>query len=47
LLYLPEVARFGDLLRLPEGEDIGQAFNDAMRATEAESPDLKDVLSTT
>jgi type I restriction enzyme M protein len=47
VLYLPDVARFGNLLKLPEGENIGQAINDAMRAIEAENPDLKDVLPKT
>lgn len=44
VMYLPEVARFSTLLRLPEGANIGQAINDAMKAIEAENPDLKDVL---
>jgi len=47
VLYLPEAARFGNLLNLPEGENIGQVINDAMRAIEAENPDLKDVLPKT
>jgi type I restriction enzyme M protein len=47
VLYLPEAARFGNLLKRPEGENIGQAINDAMRAIEAENPDLKDVLPKT
>ncbi|WP_419649260.1 type I restriction-modification system subunit M, partial [Thiolapillus sp.] len=47
VLYLPEAARFGRLLELPEGENIGQAINDAMRAIEQENPDLKDVLPKT
>ena len=47
VLYLPEAARFGNLLELPEGENIGQAINDAMRAIEQENPDLKDVLPKT
>lgn len=44
VLYLPEEARFSSLLKLPEGSNIGQAINDAMRAVEAENRDLKDVL---
>jgi type I restriction enzyme M protein len=44
VLYLPDEARFQNLLTLPEGENIGKALNDAMRAIEAENPDLKDVL---
>jgi len=47
VLYLPEKARFETLLQLPEGANIGQAINDAMRAIEAENPDLKDVLPKT
>lgn len=37
VLYLPEEARFGHLLQLPEGGNIGQAVNDAMRAVEREN----------
>jgi type I restriction enzyme M protein len=44
VMYLPEQARFSNLLRLPEGENIGKAINDAMRAIEAENEDLKDVM---
>lgn len=47
VLYLPEEARFGHLLQLPEGGNIGQAVNDAMRAVEKENPDLADVLPKT
>ena len=47
VLYLPETARFQNLLRKPEGANIGQAINDAMRAIEGENPDLKDVLPKT
>jgi type I restriction enzyme M protein len=47
VLYLPEEARFQTLLTLPEGKNIGQAINEAMRAVEAENPDLKDVLPKT
>jgi type I restriction enzyme M protein len=45
--YLPEAARFSALIQLPEGANIGAAINDAMRAIEAENPDLKDVLPKT
>ena len=34
-------------MNLPEGENIGKAINDAMRAIEAENDDLKDVLPKT
>jgi type I restriction enzyme M protein len=47
VLYLPDAARFSVLIRLPEGSNIGAAINDAMRAIEAENPDLKDVLPKT
>jgi type I restriction enzyme M protein len=47
VLYLPEAARFSTLIALPEGANIGAAINEAMRAIEAENPDLKDVLPKT
>ena len=37
VLILPDAARFARLLAQPEGADIGQAINDAMRAIEAEN----------
>ena len=47
VLYMPESARFVSLTQLPEGADIGQAINDAMRAVESENPDLRDILPKT
>lgn len=47
VLYVPEKARFQKLLDLPEGEDMGGHVNDAMKAIEAENPELKDVLPKT
>ena len=47
VLYLPEPARFAKLLKLPEGEDIGGALNDAMKAIEDENEELKGVLPKT
>src|SRR5580704_14598057 len=47
VLYLPESARFSNLLNLPEGSDIGKAINEAMRAIEADNEDLKGVLPRT
>ena len=44
VVYLPEQARFSLLLSLPEGANVGQAVNEAMRAIEKENPDLADVL---
>ncbi|MEZ7970256.1 MAG: class I SAM-dependent DNA methyltransferase [Rubritalea sp.] len=47
VLYVPEEARFQSILELPEGQAIGQAINEAMKAIEAENVDLKDVLPKT
>jgi type I restriction enzyme M protein len=46
VLYLPEIARFSNLVRLPEGTDIGKAINEAMSAIEAENEELRGVLPT-
>jgi type I restriction enzyme M protein len=47
VLYLPEPARFGNLLRLTERDNIGKAINDAMKAIEEENEDLRGVLPRT
>lgn len=47
VLYVPPEARYAALLRLPEGADIAREVIEAMRAIEAENPDLKDVLPKT
>src|SRR5216683_340420 len=47
VMYLPRQARFSYLLKLPEGENIGRAINDAMHAIEAENDELKGVLPKT
>ncbi|TEU21995.1 MAG: SAM-dependent DNA methyltransferase [Anaerolineales bacterium] len=47
VLFLPDEARFQRLVELPEGENIGRAISEAMKAIEAENPDLKDVLPKT
>src|SRR4051812_10980200 len=44
VMYLPEGARFSNLLKVPEGENVGKAVNDSMRAIEGENEELKDVL---
>jgi type I restriction enzyme M protein len=44
VMFLPEEARFKRLLQLPEGENIGKAINDAMKAIETENEELKGVL---
>lgn len=40
-MYLPNAARFSNLLDLPEGVDIGGAMNAAMKAIEDENEELK------
>jgi type I restriction enzyme M protein len=47
VLYLPDAARFSNLQKLPEGEDLAKAVNDAMKAIEAENEELRDVLPKT
>ncbi len=47
VLYLPEIARYPYLLNLPEIENIGKAVNEAMKAIEAENPELTDILPKT
>jgi type I restriction enzyme M protein len=47
VMYLPPEARFSKLLAKPEGENIGKAINEAMKAVEAENEDLKGVLPKT
>lgn len=44
VLYLPEQARFSELLKLPESANLGKALNDAMAAVEEENEDLRGVL---
>lgn len=44
ILYLPEASRFDHLLNLPEGTNIGQTVNDAMRAIERDNPHMAGVL---
>lgn len=44
VLYLPEQARYSYLLKLPEGENVGRAVNEAMKLVEAENEELKGVL---
>jgi type I restriction enzyme M protein len=44
VLYLPEAARFSNLLKLPEGADISKAINEAIKAIGEENPELDGVL---
>jgi type I restriction enzyme M protein len=46
-MYVPEGALFSNLLKLPEGEDLGRAINEAMKALEAENEAIKDALPKT
>jgi type I restriction enzyme M protein len=47
VVYLPDVARFERLLKLPEQENLGKALNDAMEAIEKNNADLVGVLPRT
>jgi len=47
VLYLAEEARFSNIAKLPEGADIGEALNNAMKLIEDENDDLKGVLPRT
>lgn len=44
LIYLAPQARYGALLELPEGSDLGRAVNEAMRLVEEHNSELKGVL---
>ncbi len=44
VMYLPEEARYSNLMKLPEGEDVGRAIREAMSAIETENEDLMGVL---
>jgi type I restriction enzyme M protein len=44
LIYLAPQARYGALLELPEGSDLGRAVNEAMRLVEEHNAELKGVL---
>jgi len=44
LTYLAPQARFGALLDLPEGSDLGKAVNEAMRLIEEHNDELKGIL---
>lgn len=44
VVFLPPEARYDYLLKLPEGENLGRAVNEAMKAIERENEDLKDAL---
>ncbi len=44
LIYLAPQARYGALLELPEGSDLGKAVNEAMRMVEEHNAELRGVL---
>lgn len=44
VLYVPDESRLSRLVDLPEGEDIGKAVDEAIKAIEATNPELKDIL---
>ena len=44
VLDVPDEARLSSLVDLPEGQDLGAAVDDAMKAIEATNPELRDVL---
>ncbi|MET0100095.1 MAG: class I SAM-dependent DNA methyltransferase [Sedimenticola sp.] len=44
VIFLPEQARFSYLQSLTEGDNIGKAINEAMKAIEEENSDLKGAL---
>lgn len=47
VMFVPDAARYDALLALTEGDDVGRAVNDAMKAIEEENPDLRGVLPKT
>ncbi len=44
LIHLPPKARYGALLELPEGADLGKAVNEAMRLVEKHNSELEGIL---
>jgi type I restriction enzyme M protein len=44
VLYVPDDARLSSLVALPEGENLGKAVEEAMKAIEEANPELRDVL---
>lgn len=44
VLYVTDKARLSSLVDLPEGDDIGKATDEAIKAIEKDNPELKDIL---
>ncbi|WP_182170772.1 class I SAM-dependent DNA methyltransferase [Flaviflexus equikiangi] len=44
VLYVPDESRLSNLVNLPEGQDVGKATDEAIKAIEVANPELKDIL---
>ncbi len=44
VLFVPDESRLSYLVGLPEGDDVGKAVDEAIKAIEAANPELKDIL---
>ena len=44
VLYVPDESRLSNLVGLPEGDDIGKAVDEAIKAIEVSNPELQDIL---
>jgi type I restriction enzyme M protein len=44
VLYVPDESRLSHVVNLPEGDDIGKAVDEAIKAIEAANPELRDIL---
>ncbi|APF39931.1 type I restriction-modification system subunit M [Neomicrococcus aestuarii] len=44
VLYVPDESRLSSLVNLPEGQDVGKATDEAIKAIEEANPELKDIL---
>lgn len=44
VVFVPDEARLSHLVALPEAQNLGAAVDTAMRAIEAQNPDLRDIL---
>ncbi|MCF8542786.1 MAG: type I restriction-modification system subunit M [Candidatus Nanopelagicales bacterium] len=44
VLYVPDKSRLSQIVDLPEGNDVGKAVDEAIKAIEAANPELKDIL---
>ncbi|WP_193117369.1 type I restriction-modification system subunit M [Brachybacterium tyrofermentans] len=44
VLFVPDESRLSSLVALPEGDDVGKATDEAVKAIETANPELKDIL---